>query len=111
VVATTEAPSYRRFALEKLRAEGMTGDQIKSAGVTRSLGIRDWHGSVFVSSTGEICPAGFLPVVAGNVRKNHRVDIYRSSSLHDPTRFAGRCGHCEYHALCGGSRSRTYAAT
>jgi MoaA/NifB/PqqE/SkfB family radical SAM enzyme len=31
VVATTEAPSYRRFALEKLRAEGLSGEQIKSA--------------------------------------------------------------------------------
>jgi radical SAM protein len=115
VVATTEAPSYRRFALEKLRAEGMIGEQIKSAGVTRSFGIRDGHGIMFVSSTGDICPAGFLPVVAGNVRKNHIVDVYRNSdlfqSLHDPTRFEGRCGHCEYHVLCGGSRARAYAAT
>ena len=115
VVATTEAPSYRRFALEKLRAEGMTGEQIKSTSVTRSFGIRDGHGIMFVSSIGEICPAGFLPVVAGNVRKNHVVDVYRGSdlfqSLHDPTRFEGRCGHCEYHALCGGSRARAYAAT
>jgi len=51
VVATTEAPSYRRFALEKLRAEDMTGEQIKSAGVTRSFGIRDGHGIMFVSNT------------------------------------------------------------
>ncbi len=115
VLATTEAPSYRRFALEKLRAEGMTGEQIKSAKVARSFGIRDGHGIMFVSSTGEICPAGFLPVVAGNVREDHIVDVYRSSdlfeSLHDPMRFEGRCGHCEYHALCGGSRARAYAAT
>jgi radical SAM protein len=115
VVATTEAPSYRRFALEKLRAEGMTGEQIKSAGVTRSFGIRDGHGIVFVSSTGDIYPAGFLPVVAGNVRKNHIVDVYRGSdlftSLHDPMRFEGRCGQCEYHSICGGSRARAYAAT
>jgi len=115
VVATTEAPSYRRFALEQLRADGMTGEQIKSTGVTRSFGIRDGHGIMFVSNTGDICPAGFLPVVAGNVRKNHLVDVYRSSdlfrSLHDPMRFEGRCGYCEYHALCGGSRARAYAAT
>jgi AdoMet-dependent heme synthase len=115
VVATTEAPSYRRFALEKLRAEGLTGEQIKSAPVARSFGIRDGHGIMFVSSTGDICPAGFLPAVAGNVRENHIVDVYRGSelfqSLHDPMQFEGRCGHCEYHALCGGSRSRAYAAT
>src|SRR5208283_4813544 len=28
IVATTEAPSYRRVALEEMRAEGMTGEQI-----------------------------------------------------------------------------------
>lgn len=115
VVATTEAPSYRRFALERLRAEGLTGEQVKSAGVARSFGIRDGHGIMFVSNTGDICPAGFLPVVAGNVREDHIVDVYRGSdlfqSLHDPMRFEGRCGQCEYHNLCGGSRARAFAAT
>ena len=115
VVATTEAPSYRRFALEKLRAEGLSGEQIKSANVARSFGIRDGHGIMFVSSAGDICPAGFLPVVAGNVRTDHIVDVYRGSdlfqSLHDPMRFVGPCGRCPHHTICGGSRSRAYAAT
>src|SRR5438552_2177723 len=61
-VATTEAPSYRRVALERMRAEGMTGEQIKRSPANRSFGIRDGHGIVFVSNTGDICPAGFLPV-------------------------------------------------
>jgi AdoMet-dependent heme synthase len=115
VVATTEAPSYRRFALEKMRSEGMTGEQIKRSGSYRSFGIRDGHGIVFVSNTGDICPAGFLPVVAGNVRTNRLADVYRNSKvfreLHNPTEFHGRCGYCEYHAICGGSRARAYAAT
>jgi radical SAM protein with 4Fe4S-binding SPASM domain len=70
---------------------------------------------MFVSNTGEICPAGFLPLVAGNVRTDRVVDVYRNSdlfkSLHDPSQFEGRCGVCEFHALCGGSRARAYAAT
>jgi AdoMet-dependent heme synthase len=115
VIATTEAPSYRRVALEKMREEGMTGEEIKSSGAYRSFGIRDGHGIVFVSHTGEICPAGFLPVVAGNVRQQSVVDVYRNApifrSLHDPTTFEGRCGKCQYHALCGGSRSRAFEAT
>ncbi len=73
------------------------------------------HGIVFVSHTGEICPAGFLPLAAGNVRQDRLVDVYRNSpvflGLHDPGQFHGRCGHCEYHALCGGSRARAYEAT
>lgn len=115
IVATTEAPHYRRYALEKMRGEGMTGEQIKRSGAYRSFGIRDGHGIVFVSNTGDICPAGFLPLIAGNVRRHHLADVYRNSEvfrrLHDPTHFKGRCGYCEYHAICGGSRARAFAAT
>jgi AdoMet-dependent heme synthase len=115
IVATTEAPSYRRVALELMRSEGMTGEQIKHSGTARSFGIRDGHGIVFVSHTGEICPAGFLPLSAGNILRDSLVEVYRNSSafqsLHDPSTFEGRCGYCEYHALCGGSRARAYEAT
>ncbi len=115
IVATTEAPSYRRVALEHMRAEGMTGEQIKRSSSYRGFGIRDGHGIVFVSHTGEICPAGFLPLVVGNVRKDRLVDIYRHAptfeALHDPSHFEGRCGACEYHAICGGSRARAFEAT
>ena len=114
-VATTEAPSYRRVALERMRAEGMTSEQIKRTGAYRGFGIRDGHGIVFVSHTGDICPAGFLPLVAGNVRKDRIAEVYRSSpvfqGLHDSSSFEGRCGCCEYHALCGGSRARAFGAT
>jgi radical SAM protein len=114
-VATTEAPSYRRVALDRMRAEGLAGDEIKKSPAYRGFGIRDGNGIVFVSHTGEICPAGFLPLAVGNVRKDQLVDVYRNSpvflALHDPAQFHGRCGHCEYHALCGGSRARAYEAT
>lgn len=115
IVATTEAPSYRRVALEKMRSEGMNAAQIKHSPAFRSFGIRDGHGIVFVSHTGEICPAGFLPLTVGNVREDRLADVYRDApafrSLHDPTQFEGRCGCCEYHALCGGSRARAFEAT
>jgi radical SAM protein len=115
IVATTEAPSYRRVALECMRAGGMSGEEIKRSGTYRSFGIRDGHGIVFVSNTGDICPAGFLPLVVGNVRRDRLADVYRNApvfrALHDPTQFQGRCGICEYSALCGGSRARAYAAT
>ena len=114
-VATTEAPSYRRVALERMRGEGLSGEQIKRSAAYRGFGIRDGHGIMFVSNTGDICPAGFLPLPAGNVRTHRVADVYRNAplfrSLHDPTQFEGRCGWCEYHALCGGSRSRAFGAT
>lgn len=115
VVATTEAPSYRRVALERMRLEGLTADQIKGSSAYRGFGIRDGHGIVFVSHTGEICPAGFLPLVVGNVRHDHVAEVYRNAavfkSLHDPTQFEGRCGCCQYRGLCGGSRARAFEAT
>ena len=97
-----------------MRTEGLTGEQIKQSGVYRGFGIRDGHGIMFVSHTGDICPAGFLPLVAGNVRRDRIVDVYRNAplfrSLHDPSEFEGRCGICEYSMLCGGSRARAFEA-
>jgi radical SAM protein len=114
-VATTEAPSFRRVALERMREAGMTGEQIRKSGTTRSYGIRDGHGIMFVSNTGDICPAGFLPLPVGNVRKDHIVDMYRDAplfrQLHDPSQFKDRCGVCDYRTLCGGSRARAFAVT
>jgi len=114
-VATTEAPSFRRVALERMRAAGMTGEQIRRSGATRSYGIRDGHGIMFISNTGDICPAGFLPIAVGNVREKHIVEVYRDSplfrQLDDPTQFEDRCGVCDYRTLCGGSRARAFAAT
>ena len=115
VVATTEAPSYRRVALEQMRAKGWTGEQIARAPVSRGFEIRDGNGILFVSNTGDVCPAGFLPLAAGNVRRDNLVELYRDSplfrELHTPAHFKGRCGVCEYHTLCGGSRSRAFAHT
>jgi len=115
IVATTEAPSFRRVAIQRMRAEGRTGEEIARSKAGRSFGIRDGNGIVFVSSTGDICPAGFLPYVAGNVRYDRLAEVYRRASLfrllHNPKSFKGRCGVCAYHALCGGSRSRAFQAT
>jgi radical SAM protein len=115
VVATTEAPSYRRVALERMRLEALTAEQIKGSSAYRGFGIRDGHGIVFVSHTGEICPAGFLPLVVGNTRRDHVAEVYRNApvfkALHNPIRFEGRCGCCQYQVICGGSRARAFEAT
>jgi radical SAM protein len=114
VVATTEAPSYRRVATEVMREDGLTTDEIRRSRTARSFGVRDGHGIVFVSHVGEICPAGFLPIPVGNLRTDSLVDVYRDAplfrSLHDPRQFGGRCHHCQYQQQCGGSRARAYSA-
>jgi radical SAM protein len=114
-IKTTEAPSYRRVALNAMREAGMTGAEIERTPVYRGFGIRDGHGIMFVSNQGDIYPAGFLPLTVGNVRENHLVDIYRNApifqALHTPSTFKGKCGICEYRTLCGGSRARAFAYT
>ena len=114
-IKTTEAPSYRRVALNRMRGEGMLSGEIQNTPVYRGFGVRDGHGIVFVSNQGDIYPAGFLPLAVGNVRLDNLVDVYRDSpmfrALHAPSLFKGKCGQCEYRVLCGGSRARAFAYT
>jgi AdoMet-dependent heme synthase len=114
-VKTTEAPSYRRLAIQRMRAAGRTLPELKKTSVYKGFQIRDGHGVVFVSHLGEIYPSGFLPLSCGSVRAGSLVDVYRNSetfrSLHSPDRFHGKCGGCEYSHICGGSRARAFAHT
>jgi MoaA/NifB/PqqE/SkfB family radical SAM enzyme len=108
VVTTTEAPHFRRTLLERRRLPS-------SAAARAGFGVRDGNGVAFVSHTGDVSPSGFLPLSAGNVREDDFVAIYRSSpmfvALRDGASFGGRCGACGYHAICGGSRARAWAAS
>lgn len=79
------------------------------------LDINAGKGFVFVSHVGDVYPSGFLPWAAGNVRRTPLEELYRESELftgvRDSARLHGRCGGCEFREVCGGSRSRAYAAT
>lgn len=114
-IKTTEAPFYRRVALNRMQGEEMAPDHLTRKAIYRGFGIRDGHGIMFVSSIGEIFPSGFLPLAAGNVRSSSIVEVYRNAPLfrrlHDAGRFSGKCGDCEYRIVCGGSRARAFAFT
>lgn len=114
-VKTTEAPSYRRIAITRMRGAGMPALEMKRTSVYQGFQIRDGHGIVFVSHLGEIYPSGFLPLRCGSVRAQSLPDVYRDSeifrALHSPDRFHGKCGACEYSHICGGSRARAFAHT
>jgi len=104
MVTTTEAPHLRRVMREAGRGKrGHAG------------GVRDGNGILFISHTGDVTPAGFLPAVVGNVTRDDVVALYRESPLFRALRaadgFGGRCGRCELRWECGGSRARALAAT
>ncbi|QFU84746.1 TIGR04053 family radical SAM/SPASM domain-containing protein [Natronorubrum aibiense] len=113
-VKTTEAPHYRRVAIERHRSSE-TAERSPPDGIGRRTGITAGNGFAFVSHTGDVYPSGFLPAVAGSVREESIVDIYRDSerfrSLREPDALRGKCGACEYRHVCGGSRSRAFAYT
>lgn len=102
ILTTTEAPHYRRVLLQR-------------GAVVTGAGIRDGSGILFVSHSGAITPSGFLEIAAGNLRSTRLTEVYRDSplfqALRRPQGFGGRCGVCEYRAVCGGSRARAYAAS
>ena len=138
-VKTTEAHHFRRVCLQRavLARRGQSAVEVLGLGPlyqrlrgrldelaltdqprrTRRppLQVSAGNGFVFVSHRGEVHPSGFLPVGAGNVRQQRLTDIYRSAplftGLRDLTRLRGRCGDCEFRAVCGGSRARAYAVT
>lgn len=60
-----------------------------------------------------VCP--YLPVEAGNVRRTPFADIWRNAEvfakLRDFSSYEGRCGACEYVAICGGCRARAFSST
>jgi AdoMet-dependent heme synthase len=128
IVRTVEAPFFRRVVAARragAAAPDSAGYRKLSADLGARLGTRagrpsahtaptrDGKGIVFVSSDGQVYPAGFLPLSLGSVRTRPLADIYRDDSLLRSIRaaaFTGRCGGCEYADLCGGSRARAYAA-
>ncbi len=65
--------------------------------------------------TGEVTPCPYLPIKLGNVRETHFKEIWFESpilkALRDFDNLKGKCGVCEYRAICGGCRARAYGLT
>ncbi len=72
-------------------------------------------GVCFISHEGEVFPCGYLPAVAGDLRKQTFADIWENSvvfnELRDTDNLKGKCGCCEFRNICMGCRARAYAAT
>ena len=124
----TAAPQSARGVLERQVAERRNGERTAAPspltagvhhsekdGIGRARGVNDGDGFMFVSHLGDIYPSGFLPIAAGNVRRDDLVDVYRNAPLfrrlRDRSQLKGKCNVCEYRPVCGGSRARAYAMT
>lgn len=111
----TCAPHYYRVLRQRTRAEGrrVTFETHGMAAVTR--GCLAGTAVCFVSHNGDVFPCGYLPVSAGNIRRQHFGEVWRHSplfaTLRDLDKLQGKCGRCEYRQVCAGCRARAYHAT
>ena len=72
-------------------------------------------GVCFISHEGEVFPCGYLPAIAGDLRKQSFAEIWNNSDvfaqLRDDDNLKGKCGCCEFRHVCMGCRARAFAAT
>ncbi len=106
IVKITEAPHYRRYLMQRRKAErAAAGDPQPSreavpgrphggggrlpAHMTRDFGpggsiglapkgVNSGNGHLFVSYRGDVFPSGFLPLCCGNIREKPATEIYQT---------------------------------
>jgi len=77
-----------------------------------SKGCLAGSGVCFVSHNASVQPCGYLPLPAGNLRRQSFKDVWENSELfqqlRQPDLLGGKCGECEYRVSCGGCRARAW---
>jgi radical SAM protein len=135
-IKATEAPHYRRIAIQRAGVDALddafpvgplrsrlrqatedllTGHEPRRRHPRAPIDVNSGRGFAFVDHVGIVYPSGFLPVSVGSVRDQSFPEIYRNSpllqELRDADALGGRCGKCEFRTVCGGSRSHAFATT
>ncbi|PYX22378.1 MAG: radical SAM/SPASM domain-containing protein [Acidobacteria bacterium] len=126
-VQTPKVPDRSSIGPTDMTMPGSTGIALKSQGIgghpgghpsdlnAMTKGCLAGTGVCFISHEGEIYPCGYLPVIAGDLRKQTFADIWENSTvfheLRDTSGLKGKCGCCEFRNVCMGCRARAYAAT
>ncbi len=122
-IKMTCAPHYMRIITQNEKKKGVkspvtAGDHAHGRAPAGRLGGRGCmagNGFCFISHVGKVYGCGFLPLEAGDARKQHFRKIYQESPLFQTLRnydkLEGRCGVCEYRRVCGGCRARALGAS
>ena len=127
VEAAQDSPS---IGPTEIAMPGSTGIELKPHGVGRPVGHPGTHPSdmnamtkgclagtavCFISHQGDVYPCGYLPALAGDLKKQSFADIWDNSvvfnQLRDTNNLKGKCGCCEFRNICMGCRARAFAAT
>jgi radical SAM protein with 4Fe4S-binding SPASM domain len=132
VPAVSSSPSRGPLGIgpTDMTMPGSTGIELKPQGIGRAVGHPGAHPSdmnamtkgclagtavCFISNQGEVYPCGYLPALAGDLKKQSFADIWENSvvfnQLRDINNLRGKCGCCEFRNVCMGCRARAFAAT
>jgi radical SAM protein with 4Fe4S-binding SPASM domain len=126
-VAAT-APSSNGIGPTDMTMPGSTGINLKPGGGppvghsghpgdmnAMTKGCLAGTGVCFISHEGEVFPCGYLPAIAGDLRKQSFAEIWNDSDvfaqLREDDNLKGKCGCCEFRHVCMGCRARAFAAT
>ena len=110
----TCAPQYYRILRQEAssRGQNVNAKTVGLDAITR--GCLAGISYCFISHVGMVQPCGYLEIDSGDLRKLHFSQIWHDSpvfnELRDFSKYKGKCGRCEYIAVCGGCRARAYEA-
>jgi radical SAM protein with 4Fe4S-binding SPASM domain len=124
------APDSPNIGPTDMTMPGSTGIELKPHGIGKAVGHPGTHPSdmnamtkgclagtavCFISNQGEVYPCGYLPALAGDLKKQSFAEIWENSvvfnQLRDVNNLKGKCGCCEFRNVCMGCRARAFAAT
>ena len=111
--------TFEKVARHKLNVRPSCAPQFmriaKEMGLNMSRWIRGCIAGLYycrVYPNGDITPCPYLPIKLGNIRETPFKEIWFNAemfkTLRDFKTLKGKCGACEYRALCGGCRARAY---
>ncbi len=118
-IKATCAPHYYRILRQRRAASrraGLPVPELPAHGLDATTrGCLAGSEVCFVSHQGEVFPCGYLPVAAGDLRRQRFRDIWEHArifhELRNPDLLEGKCGLCEFKRICLGCRARAYGLT
>lgn len=132
IPAASSSPSRGPIGIgaTEMTMPSSTGIELKPHGIGKAVGHPGTHPSdmntmtkgclagtavCFISHQGEVYPCGYLPALAGDLKKQSFSDIWENSfvfhQLRDVNNLNGKCDCCEFRNVCMGCRARAFAAT
>ena len=114
-IRATCAPQAQRIRRQRARARERKGLPVGRGLAASSKGCLAGGGILFIDAIGKVFPCGYLPLSVGDIREQPLPEILQESkllaSLRDAKLLEGRCQGCEFDAVCGGCRARSYGTT